>query len=260
VAQPVLVEQSFQAFSSRIPLIIIGVLDRYDASAFISIDNAFFVSLETARTLTNQRYYNLILVRADRVENVQSVVDQLTAIYGERARIIALQTLSSTISGIIGQFSVLLGSVAGISLTVAGLGIMNIMLVSVIERTKEIGVMKAVGFRDREVLSVFLLEALMVGVFGGVLGIALGVVAAYGLPALLGGSLFFGQGFRPPARGGFGPPGFGGQSASITITPVIPLDTVAIAYGFAILVCLVAGIYPAWRAARLDPIKAIRYE
>jgi ABC-type antimicrobial peptide transport system permease subunit len=88
----------------------------------------------------------------------------------------------------------------------------------------------------------------------------LGVVAAYGLPALLGGSLFFGQGFRPPARGGFGPPGFGGQSASITITPVIPLDTVAIAYGFAILVCLVAGIYPAWRAARLDPIKAIRYE
>jgi putative ABC transport system permease protein len=120
--------------------------------------------------------------------------------------------------------------------------------------------MKAVGFRDREVLSVFLLEALMVGVFGGVLGIALGVVAAYGLPALLGGSLFFGQGFRPPAGGGFGPPGFGGQTASITITPVIPLDTVAIAYGFAILVCLVAGIYPAWRAARLDPIKAIRYE
>jgi putative ABC transport system permease protein len=69
---------------------------------------------------------------------------------------------------------------------------MNIMLVSVIERTKEIGVMKAVGFRDREVLSVFLSEALMVGVFEGVLGIALGVVTAYGLPALLGGSLFFG--------------------------------------------------------------------
>jgi ABC-type antimicrobial peptide transport system permease subunit len=124
-----------QTFSSRIPLVVSEILDRYGASAFISIDNAFFVSLETARTLTNQRYYNLILVRADRIENVQSVVDQLTAIYGERARIIALQTLSSTISGIIGQFSVLLGSVAGISLTVAGLGIMNIMLVSVIERT-----------------------------------------------------------------------------------------------------------------------------
>ena len=192
VAQPVLVEQSYQAFSSRIPLIISGIPDRYDASAFISIDNVFFVSLETARTLTNQRHYNLILVRADEVENVQSVVDQLTAIYGERARIVALQTLSSTISSIIGQFSVLLGSVAGVSLTVAGLGIMNIMLVSVIERTKEIGVMKTVGFRDREVLSVFLLEALMVGVFEGVLGTALGVVTAYGLPALLGGSLFFG--------------------------------------------------------------------
>jgi len=192
VAQPVLVEQRFQTFSSRIPLVVSEILDRYGASAFISIDNAFFVSLETARTLTNQRYYNLILVRADRIENVQSVVDQLTAIYGERARIVALQTLSSTISSIIGQFSVLLGSVAGVSLTVAGLGIMNIMLVSVIERTKEIGVMKAVGFRDREVLSVFLLEALMVGVFEGVLGTALGVVTAYGLPALLGGSLFFG--------------------------------------------------------------------
>jgi len=126
VAQPVLVEQRFQTFSSRIPLVVSEILDRYGASAFISIDNAFFVSLETARTLTNQRYYNLILVRADRVENVQSVVDQLTAIYGERARIIALQTLSSTISGIIGQFSVLLGSVAGISLTVAGLRILNI--------------------------------------------------------------------------------------------------------------------------------------
>jgi hypothetical protein len=107
VAQPALVEQRFQAFSRRIPLIISEIQDRYGASALISIDNAFFVSLETARTLTNQQYYNLIPVRADRVENVQSVVDQLTAIYGERTRIIALQTLSSTISGIIGQFSVL---------------------------------------------------------------------------------------------------------------------------------------------------------
>jgi hypothetical protein len=90
VAQPVLVEQSYQAFSSRIPHIISGIPDRYDASAFIAIDNAFFVSSEAARTLTNQRYYNLILVCADRIENVQSVVDQPTAIYGERARIIAL--------------------------------------------------------------------------------------------------------------------------------------------------------------------------
>ena len=127
--------------------------------------------------------------------------------------------------------TIFLGAVAGISLLVGGIGIMNVMLITVLERTREIGVRKAVGARRSHILGQFLVESLFLSVLGGVLGITLGVLASWGL-----GRLF------PP------------------ISPVVDVPILLLALTLALSVGLFFGIYPASRAARLDPIQALRYE
>jgi ABC-type antimicrobial peptide transport system permease subunit len=163
------------------------------------------------------------------------------------------------VSNIIGQFGLLLASIAGISLSVAGLGTMNILMITVLERTREIGVMKAIGFKNRDILLLYIAESSLIGIIGGLIGIVIGIIGANILPQILSYSFL-----RTPQPRGPGPspggPGFGGQQVNLSYTPVIPLDMVVIAYAIAILVSMVAGFYPAWRASRMDPVRALRYE
>jgi putative ABC transport system permease protein len=144
------------------------------------------------------------------VETDQDLVDQLKEL---------LNTLTNFVTGI-----------AVISLVVGSIGIANIMLVSVTERTKEIGIMKAVGAQNRDVLQLFLLEAVLLGVLGAVVGIPVGILGAYAAAQYIGLSL------------------------------VLPYEWFAIAVVVGVLVGVVAGIYPAWSAAKTDPIDALRYE
>lgn len=141
-------------------------------------------------------------------------------------------SLLSTFNTVTTTLTVFLGAIAGISLFVGGIGVMNIMLVSVTERTKEIGLRKAVGAKRRDILRQFLIEALVMSIMGGLIGLLLG----YGTASLVG-FLF-----------------------SEYITPVVTLGAVMLAVGFSAAVGLFFGIYPALRAARLNPIQALRYE
>ena len=138
--------------------------------------------------------------------------------------------LLGTVSSVSDVLTLLLAGIASISLLVGGIGIMNIMLVSVRERTREIGIRKAVGARRRDILSQFLLEALILSLLGGLIGIILGVIASFGI------GIYAGWGF--------------------VFSPL----TVAVAVGFSMVVGLVFGVWPATQAARLDPVVALRYE
>ena len=146
---------------------------------------------------------------------------------------ITVQTIDDIVdqvSGIISQFTVLVGAVAGIALVVGAIGIANIMIVSVTERTREIGIMKAVGGRKRDVMQLFLIESVILGLVGAVAGVALGL-------------------------------GVGYLGVSYLDWPMVyPLEWIAIAVGVGGLVGVGSGLYPAWRAARIDPIEALRRE
>jgi putative ABC transport system permease protein len=138
--------------------------------------------------------------------------------------------LLSAFSTITGFLSLLLAGIASISLLVGGIGIMNIMLVSVRERTREIGIRKAVGARGRDIMVQFLVEALVLSLTGGLIGVAFGVAASAAIGALAGWGLN------------------------------VSLSTIGLAVGFSLAVGVVFGVWPARQAARLDPITALRYE
>jgi len=147
------------------------------------------------------------------------------------------QEMSSMMGNIMGIVTAMLSSVAGISLLVGGVGIMNIMLVSVTERTREIGIRMAVGARGRDILIQFLIEAVVLSCFGGAIGMALGVGASFLVTEVIN------------------------TIYEDTPWPVVISATGAIvAIGFSAMVGIVFGMYPAWRASRLDPIDALRYE
>ncbi len=144
--------------------------------------------------------------------------------------VLSQKDLLGALSQITNILTIFLASIAAISLLVGGIGIMNIMLVSVTERTREIGIRKAVGARRRDILIQFLIEAVSLSLSGGILGILLGWGIAQGV------------------------------NQTGVITTVVDTSSVALAVGFSMAVGLFFGLYPAWRASLLHPIEALRYE
>jgi putative ABC transport system permease protein len=224
-----------------IPFQVIGILQPKGGSGFQDPDDMVVVPVGAV-----QKYF----VGGDSVRTIGvSVVaggdmdvasDDITALLRERHEIASAdeddfsifdQTqLLEAASSISGTLALLLGGIASISLIVGGIGIMNIMLVSVRERTREIGVRKAIGARGRDILAQFLVEALTLSLLGGLLGIVVGLVVSAGIGQLAG----WGFSFDP--------------------------TTVVAAVLFSLLVGVVFGVWPARQAARLDPITALRYE
>ncbi len=130
-------------------------------------------------------------------------------------------------------------AIASIALVVASIGIMNTMLTSVMERTHDIGIMKAIGATNKDVMLIFIIEGILVSIVGGVFGILFGVFGSHAISAMMGRS---------------------GMGGGITLIPVITMTSVGLAVGVSILVGVLSSLYPAWKAARMSPIEAVRYE
>ena len=265
------VQQGFTKVARTTRLSVAGILQSYGSSPIIQADSSIFISTQAAQQVFHRSDFNLLLVKATDTNSVATVAQDITAIYGNGASVTTIAQITQTVSSIIGSISLLLGAIAGISLSVAAIGIVNIMFVSVLERTREIGILKALGFMDRDILLIFLSEAAIIGVLGGLVGIGIGAGVSYLLPVLLSGLGPSGGGTGTSSGGGGGNGGFGGGGGgfgggggggfqSFSFSPVITPELVGIAFLVATVVSVLAGIYPAWRAARLEPIAALRSE
>jgi len=233
-----------------VPFRVIGIMEERGGSNFGSEDDVIIVPLNTAltrlfprRTTRGEPSLSIIYVQAINDERMEAAITEVSEVLRQRHRItpgdlddfsiISQSDLIGTFEQITGVLTVFLGAIAGISLLVGGIGIMNIMLVSVTERTREIGLRKAVGARKQDILWQFLIEAMLLSTVGGAIGIGIGSLGATVVSFILRE-----DGFRA----------------------VITMGSILLATLFSAAVGLFFGIYPAQRAASLNPIDALRYE
>ncbi|NCC63907.1 MAG: FtsX-like permease family protein [Spirochaetia bacterium] len=216
--------------------LVVGVLEPKDATFNLSYNNTVFIPYNTygqrfIRTSSVGAYVVKIAPDYDTIEVSNRITDYLDDIVGSSGyNLFSPATLAEMANQITGTFSAFLAAIAAISLLVGGIGIMNIMLVSVAERTKEIGIRKALGASPNVIRGQFICEALTLTIIGGLLGIALGALLSYGVTNVLDWSLH------------------------LSYTSVI------LALGFSMFVGVFFGWYPAMKASKLDPIDALNYE
>ncbi|MGE5188352.1 MAG: ABC transporter permease [Betaproteobacteria bacterium] len=224
---------------------VAGVLERVGGFGIGGpSDTGVYIPIETARTFFDTDVCDMILVQLKNSDNstISNVSKLITDNFDDHVSVISSTAVLSLLSSIFGTIQLFLGGIAAISLLVAGIGIMNIMIVSLIERTREIGILKALGMKSRTVLTIFLGESIIIGVMGAVIGIILGWVLAIVTSQVLGGGFI------------------GGGSAAFQITPLLTVDVIAGAFAFGIGVSVIFALYPAWRASKLKPVEALRYE
>jgi putative ABC transport system permease protein len=233
----------------RVPFRVVGIMEEKGASSFSDDNDVVLVPLSTAQTrlfggrdLSGDYTVSVIYGRAIDESRLEAARNQITRVLRSRHgllystdkndfTVLTQKDVGEVFDSLTAILTMFLGLIAAVSLLVGGIGIMNIMLVSVTERTREIGIRKAVGAKRRHILMQFLIEAMVLSFVGGLIGITLGVLGTVGMSSLV-------------------------EDLTLHLSP----STILLAAGFSTAVGLFFGIYPAVRASRLQPVDALRYE
>jgi putative ABC transport system permease protein len=213
------------------------------------IDVGVYIPIDTAEEFFETDEVGTIIVQLTTSDEqvLAEVSDDIEAAFGNQIQVITPKSVLDAISSIIRTIELFVSAITAISLIVAGVGIMNIMLTSLMERVREIGILKALGMQKRTVLGVFLNEALMIGILGSVFGILTGSALALGIDQL-GLLENFSTGTYNTVLG------------EISIRPVFEPSLFINSLLFGILISVIFGLYPAWRAARMEPVDALRQD
>ena len=233
---------------------VAAILQEGGTAGITNFDYWAFIPTRTAvQMLGGEERYQMILVRVSDPKVSEQVGDAIEGKFDPYTiSILVPSTFMQQVDSILNLLQVFLMAIASISLLVAGIGIMNIMTVSVMERTREVGILKAIGAKSRTVLSMFLAEATLIGVAGGFIGIFTGYGLSYAVANVLSRVM------QPEQQSDtlFSTPG----RKPLTISPVFTPEWTIAAFVFAIVICIIFGLYPARKAAKLDPVKALHYE
>ena len=216
---------------------ITGILKEEGRRFDINPDFAIFISTKDFEKLSNKGY-TMVIVKVDRLENVDAfkeLVDKSINARKQKVNVFELKVIIEKINEAFSKINTFLMAIAAISLLVAGVSILNIMLMSTIERTKEIGVMRAIGAYRQTILKIFLLEALILGIIGSVVGSLLSIFGGYVIDMLI----------------------LGNAKYLLTTSTAF---FVAEGFFVGVTTAVLSGLYPAWKASKLEPIEALRYE
>ncbi len=237
--KPVFIQRSF---------VVRGILN-YIGSGVVPVDQMVFLSTSAADNLFNRGGdFDGIYVVTENPDLNEEVRKQIQEVYGSDLVIISPQMIANVIQQISGGVYLFINVVAMVSLLVASVGIITTIQTSVMERIREIGLLKALGFNKRLILSLFLSEAMIIGILGGSIGVILGMGLSHGMSIFLGRSLQIGS-----TEGG-------GRAFSLQLIPVYDPSNLLLTWLLCIALSMISGFYPSWRASQLNPVVALRHE
>lgn len=215
-----------------------GILAKYGSALAMNPDKTIFLPLQAGKTILGLKSYSGILITARDAKYVPVIIDRINDKYQDLVQVIAFQRISASVGSVVNALNFLLYSLSLSSFAVAVTGVMATMFTSVMERTREIGVLKALGYTSKDVLTVILAEAIIMSLLGGIVGISLGTIGAYMLASR---SFHIGN-------------------VVIVAAPAITPWLISYSIGMAVSTGIVGGFIPAYKASRVMPVEALRYE
>jgi len=236
--QPVTFQRSF---------IVRGILN-YVGSGIVPVDQMAFISTSAAKNFFDRENFDGLYVITKDPNLNKAVMDRIRDLYGNNLIIISPQVISDVIHQVTSGVYLFIRIVAMVSLLVASVGIITTLQTSVMERIKEIGLLKALGFTNKLVLAIFLCEATIIGIIGGSVGTIFGMTLSYAMSWILGSTLHIGVQSET------------GRFFTIWIVPVFDSWNIISTWILCVALSMISGFYPSWRASRLDPVEALRHE